>query len=44
VVNVKDPARSKKVIGSGIYLPKTNSAWGYFPGATVGGRIQLTQP
>jgi len=33
-----------KVGGSGVYLPKSNSAWGYFPGTTLGGRIELTQP
>ena len=34
----------KPVKGSGLYLPKTNSAWGFFPGTAVGGRIQLTVP
>ena len=38
------PTVAKPVKGSGLYLPKSNSAWGYFPGTTVGGRIQLTQP
>ena len=33
-----------RVGGSGVYLPKSNSAGGYFPGTTLGGRIQLTQP
>ena len=28
--------------GSGIYLPKSNSAWGFFLGKTRGGRIELT--
>ena len=32
------------VNGSGIYLPKSNSAWGYFRGKTDGGRIELTVP
>ena len=41
---IKDPARSLPVNASGIYLPKTNTAWGYFPGTTVGGSITLTQP
>lgn len=40
---VKDPARTKAVGARGIYLPKSNSAWGYFPGTSVGGRIELTQ-
>ncbi len=30
-----------RVGGSGVYLPKSNSAWGYFPGTTLGGRIEL---
>ncbi len=30
--------------GSGIYLPKSNSAWGFFLGKTRGGRIELTVP
>ena len=41
---VKDPARARAVTGGGVYLPKSNSAWGYFPGTSEGGRIQLTQP
>ncbi len=41
---IKDPARPKSVRGSGVYLPKSNSAWGYFPGTTLGGRIELKQP
>jgi hypothetical protein len=28
--------------GAGVYLPKSHSAWGFFPGTTVGGRIELT--
>ena len=31
-------------VGGGIYLPKSQTAWGYFHGTTVGGRIELTQP
>ncbi len=34
-------APSLRVGGSGVYLPKSNSAWGYFPGTTLGGRIEL---
>ena len=37
-------AAPKGLNGAGIYLPKSNSAWGYFPGTTLGGRIELTQP
>jgi hypothetical protein len=42
LVNVPGAAQPAK--GSGIYLPKSNSAFGYFPGVSVGGRIQLTVP
>jgi hypothetical protein len=38
------PAITKPVKGSGLYLPKSNRAWGFFPGKTVGGRIELTVP
>jgi hypothetical protein len=38
------PGIAKQVKGSGVYLPKSNRAWGYFPGKTVGGRIELTVP
>ena len=41
---IKTPANPRTVTGSGIYLPKSNSAWGFFPGTTLGGRILLTQP
>ncbi len=40
-IGVKDPARTAIQAGSGVYLPKSRSAWGYFPGTTVGGRVQL---
>lgn len=43
-VSVKDPARLKRVAGTGVYLPKTNSAWGFFPGTTVGGRVKISVP
>ncbi len=35
-------ARAK--FAGGIYIPKSQSAGGYFPGTTVGGDILLTQP
>jgi hypothetical protein len=35
------PGIAKPVTGSGLYLPKSQMAWGFFPGKTVGGRIQL---
>jgi hypothetical protein len=38
------PGITKPVKGSGLYLPKSNRAWGFFPGKTVGGRIELTVP
>ena len=43
VPQVKNAA-NRRVNGAGIYLPKSNRAWGYFPGTTVGGRIELTVP
>jgi CSLREA domain-containing protein len=39
---VKVPGLPIPVYGAGVYLPKSNSAWGFFPGTTVGGRIELT--
>lgn len=42
--SIKDPDRAKAVAGAGIYLPKTNQAWGFFPGTTVGGSISLLTP
>ncbi len=38
---VQVPGIAKPVTGSGLYLPKSQTAWGFFPGKTVGGRIQL---
>ncbi len=38
------PGSASPVNGNGIYLPKSNSAWGFFRGRTVGGRIELTVP
>jgi hypothetical protein len=47
-VKVQVPGIAKAVAGQGLYLPKSNRAWGYFPGTTIGGRIELrtqaTQP
>lgn len=43
-IKVAVPGVTKQVTGSGIYLPKTNSAWGFFPGLTTGGRVELTVP
>ena len=41
---VKHPVLVRTVSGSGVFLQKSGTAWGYFPGATVGGAISLTQP
>jgi hypothetical protein len=38
------PGIPKPVKGSGLYLPKSNSAWGFFPGKTIGGSIELKVP
>jgi|GEM_PF-2394857 len=43
-IRVQVPGITKPVTGSGLYLPKSNSAWGYFPGTTLGGRVELTAP
>ncbi len=43
-MKVKTPVSARAVKGSGIYLQKSNSAWGYFPGTTQGDLIQLQQP
>ncbi len=37
---VKDPTQ-RAASGNGIYLPKSDTAWGFFPGSTVGGRVVL---
>jgi hypothetical protein len=41
---VEVPAFPKPVKGAGLYLPKSARAWGYFPGKTDGGRIDLVFP
>jgi len=38
------PGVVKPVVGKGLYLPKSNRAWGFFPGTTVGGSNELTVP
>ncbi len=43
-MRVKTPGSFRVVKGSGIYLPKSHSAWGTFPGMPVSGSILLTQP
>ncbi|MCB1061552.1 MAG: choice-of-anchor D domain-containing protein [Verrucomicrobiae bacterium] len=40
-VRVLDPDRGRVVPGDGVYLQKSQSAWGFFPGSTEGGRISL---
>ena len=41
IAKVMVPGRAKPVIGRGVYLSKYERAWGYFPGTTEGGRIEL---
>lgn len=38
------PGVTRLVTGHGIYLPKSRTGWGYFPGTTTGGRIELVVP
>jgi hypothetical protein len=38
------PSIARPVTGRGVYLPKSDRAWGWFPGKTIGGRIELTVP
>jgi len=42
VATLRLPGRTVK--GRGYYMPKSNSVWGTFPGTTVGGYFQITQP
>lgn len=42
--SVRQPGFSRVTNASGIYLPKSNTAWGYFSGSAIGGRITLTVP
>lgn len=39
---IRVPFARKAIGASGVYLPKTQRAWGYFNGSSVGGRIDLT--
>ena len=41
---VRVPGTTLAVSGEGLYLPKSHDAWGFFPGAAVGGRIELIVP
>lgn len=43
-VRVRLPGAVTTVIGQGVYLPKSRSAWGQFPGTTEGGRIEMVVP
>ncbi len=38
------PGLNSPVKGSGLYLTKSKRAWGYFPGTSIGGRIDLQVP
>ncbi len=40
--HVNDPAQAGFLRAAGVYLPKSNRAWGFFPGSTVGGSIGLS--
>lgn len=37
-------AGARAVSGQGLYLPKSKTAWGYFPGTTLGGKIEVVTP
>ncbi len=39
---IRVPFARKAIGGMGVYLPKTQRAWGYFNGSSVGGRIDLS--
>ncbi len=41
---VRIPGLPRPVTGTGLYLPKSHTAWAFFPGTTIGGRIALTVP
>lgn len=41
VMRIKVPFSKRTIVGSGVFLPKTQSAWGYFNGSSVGGRIEM---
>jgi hypothetical protein len=40
-ITVTLPGVTKPVKGSGIYLQKSGRAWGFFPGTTLGGRVEV---
>ena len=41
---ITHPLFTAPIVAKGIYMPKSNTAWGVFSGTTVGGRIEMTQP
>ena len=41
---VKHPVTNTLRTGSGVYLSKSHTAWGFFRGTTVGGKIELKVP
>jgi hypothetical protein len=43
-VQVRVPGVTRPVSGSGVYLPKNRTAWGFFPGMTEGGKVELSVP
>ena len=44
LASLKTPAAPLGARSSGIYLQKTNTAWGYVAGPIVGGRIEISLP
>ncbi|HEV7403994.1 MAG TPA: DUF4394 domain-containing protein [Chthoniobacteraceae bacterium] len=42
LAGLKVTNRPGSVLARGVYLPKSNTAWGCFPGVSVGGRVVLS--
>jgi len=41
---IRLPNVARPVSGAGLYFSKSKTAWAFFPGTTIGGRIELTVP
>ncbi|MEK0450654.1 MAG: hypothetical protein RL088_2922 [Verrucomicrobiota bacterium] len=41
---ITHPLFTAPIVAKGIYMPKSNTAWGVFSGTTIGGRIEVMQP
>ena len=41
---LKQPNSSRFTLGTGLYFPKSQTALGFFPGTTLGGKIELRVP